>query len=220
MSEHRADNPLDQAAPDRPAVPSTPDAAETIVTGAPTAPVTTTPFSAPTAPDTTTPAGAPAAPAAPGWAAGSTPPPPSGTTGFGSPSPYPAYGQAQPVGYAAPPPPLTPEAEKQVGALAHGISAAATFLSGGLLGLVAAIVLWAIYKDRGPFVREHTRNALNLQITVAIGLAVSIPLMFVLIGFVTYPVIWVVGLILHIVGVVKALNGEWWRPPMTLELVK
>lgn len=192
MSEQDARNPLDQSATSGPVTPSA---------DAPVTPVVTPPPPPPAQPH------------------------PTGGQQFPGAGPqYSAMPQPQPAGYAygqgVPPAPLAPETEKQVGALAHGVSAAATFFSGGLLGLVAAIALWVLYKDRGPFVREHVRNALNLQITLAIGLAVSIPLMFVLIGFVTYPVIWVVGLTLHIVGVVKALNGEWWRPPMTLELVR
>lgn len=120
----------------------------------------------------------------------------------------------------APPPPLAPETEKQVGALAHVVAGGATLLSGGTLGFVAALVMYLVYRDRGPFVRAHVTNALNVQILIGIGLVISAVLFVVLIGFITYPIVYVVGVVLHVVGLIKAMNGEWWTPPLTPAFVK
>lgn len=121
---------------------------------------------------------------------------------------------------ATPAAPLAPESEKQMGALAHGITAAATFVSGGLLGFLVALIFYLLYRDRGPFVTTHVTNALNTQIAVGLGLIVSGILMFVLVGFITYPIIYVAGIVIHIVGAVKAMNGEWWTPPLVPAFVK
>ena len=51
-------------------------------------------------------------------------------------------------------------------------------------------------------------------------LIVSGILMFVLVGFITYPIIYVAGIVIHIVGAVKAMNGEWWTPPLVPAFVK
>lgn len=157
---------------------------------------------------------------------------PTGPVGYGTPPAYaapggypqqgaPGYGTA-PTGptYGAPATPLTPENERQIGALAHGVAAAATAFSGGTLGFVAALVVYLIYKDRGPFVRAQAANALNVQIMTGIGLIISAVLMIVLIGFITYPIVVVFGVVLHIIGAVKAWNGEWWTPPLTPQFVK
>lgn len=144
-----------------------------------------------------------------------TPPPP-----FAGPQPPQYAAPAQPYGGVPTVQPISAESEKQVGALAHGVAAAATFLSGGTLGFVAALVIYLIYRDKGPFVRAHAANALNVQITTGIGLLISAVLMFVLIGFITYPIIWVLGIVFHVIGAVKAMNGEWWKPPMTIDFVK
>ena len=132
-----------------------------------------------------------------------------------------------PLTVAAPPwllpltSPKTPRAVVAPGrALAHGVGAAATFFSGGTLGFVAALVMYFIYRDRGPFVRSHVANALNVQIMIGIGLIISALLMIILVGFITYPIVWIVGIVLHIVGAVKAMNGEYWKPPMTPDFVK
>ena len=106
-----------------------------------------------------------------------------------------------------------------MGMLAHAIPLVAMVVSAGLLGFVASLVLYLIYKDRGPFARENAANSLNIQITTGIVLLVSIPLMLVLIGFVTFGLALGGAFVLHLIGAIKANRGEWWRPPMTLRLV-
>jgi uncharacterized Tic20 family protein len=55
---------------------------------------------------------------------------------------------------------------------------------------------------------------------MGIVLLVSLPLMLVLIGFVTYAAAFVVALVLHIIGAVRANAGDWWDPPLTINFVK
>jgi len=107
-----------------------------------------------------------------------------------------------------------------MGTLAHAIPLVAMVISAGLLGFVASLVLYVIYKDRGPFARENAANSLNIQITTGIVLLVSLPLMLILIGFLTFGIAIVVAFVLHLIGALKANRGEWWRPPLTLRFVR
>ena len=134
--------------------------------------------------------------------------------------PPPAFAGATPGTAVAPPNPMSPTEERTTGMAAHGVALAATVLSGGFLGFVAALVMYLIFQDRGPFVRYNTANALNVQIIVGIVMIVSIPLMFVLIGFLSFGAAWLFAVIVHIIGMVKANNGEWWAPPLTPRFVK
>ena len=121
--------------------------------------------------------------------------------------------------YAVPPGAVSPAEERTMGTLAHAIPLVAMVVSAGLLGFVASLVLYLIYKDRGPFARENAANSLNIQITTGIVLLVSIPLMLILIGFLTFGIAIVVAFVLHLIGALKANRGEWWRPPLTLPFV-
>jgi uncharacterized Tic20 family protein len=121
--------------------------------------------------------------------------------------------------YAARPATVSPSEERTMGMLAHAIPLVAMVVSAGTLGFVASLILYLIYKDKGPFVRENAANSLNIQITTGIVLLVSIPLMLVLVGFLTWGIALVVAFVLHLVGALKANRGEWWRPPATLRLV-
>ncbi len=123
--------------------------------------------------------------------------------------------------YASPQPQtLSPTEERSWGMIAHLIPIGAMVLSAGLLGFLGSLVVYLIYKDRGPFVRRNAANSLNVQIMTGIILLVSIPLMLVLVGFVTYAVACVFAVVLHVIGAIKANKGEWWDPPFTPAFVK
>ena len=93
-------------------------------------------------------------------------------------------------------------------------------LSAGFLGFVGSLVIYLMYKDRGPFVRQHAANSLNIQIITGIILLVSLPLMLVLVGFLTFGLALVWAFVLHVIGAVKAHSGEWWDPPLTPRWVR
>jgi uncharacterized Tic20 family protein len=123
-------------------------------------------------------------------------------------------------GYAVPQQAITPSQERTLGAIAHGVPLIAMVISAGLLGFVGSLVIYLMYKDRGPFVRAHAANSLNVQIITGIVLLISFPLMLLLIGFLTYGLALVFAFVLHLLGAMKAYNGEWWSPPMTPKFVK
>ena len=127
---------------------------------------------------------------------------------------------SDPRPYGAPRQTVSPEQERTLGALAHGIPLVAMVVSAGTLGFVASLVLYLMYKDRGPFVRAHAANSLNVQIVTGIVLLVSIPLMLLLVGFVTFAAALVVAFVLHLMGAIKANSGEWWNPPLTPRFVR
>ncbi|GAA4399740.1 hypothetical protein GCM10023153_26170 [Ornithinibacter aureus] len=134
----------------------------------------------------------------------------------------PQYQQQSPPapGYAVAPAPMKPTDERTAGMAAHGVTLAATIFSSGFLGFVCALVMYLVFRDRGPFVRSHAANALNVQIMAGIVMLISLPLMLVLVGFLTFgaAVIW--AIVMHIIGAVKANNGEWWSPALTPQFVK
>ena len=138
--------------------------------------------------------------------------------------PPPAYAGATPGTAVAPPNQMSPADERTWGTIAHGGTLAATILSGGTLGFVCALVIYLIYKDRGPFVHRHAANALNVQITAGIAIIVGIIFCITIIGLIIgIPLIIAAGIyaiVVHLIGAIKANNGEWWDPPMTLNIVK
>ena len=123
---------------------------------------------------------------------------------------------------SAPPPPIvsdgtTTNDERTWGLLAH-LSALAGFVIpfGNLLG---PLVIWQIKKNEMPFVDDQGKEALNFQITLTIEILVSALLCVILIGFLLLPIVGLYGLVMTIIGGVKANNGERYRYPLTLRLI-
>lgn len=130
--------------------------------------------------------------------------------------PYPQAPDYRPGGGQAP---MSPQDERTWGLIAHAAPLGAMLASAGTLGFVGSLVVYVLYKDRGPFVRAHAANSLNVQITTAIILVISLPLMLLLVGFVTFGAALLYALVVHVVGCIKAYNGEWWTPPFTPRFV-
>jgi hypothetical protein len=153
--------------------------------------------------------------------AGSTPP------SYGAPAPSygepPAYQQQAP-GYGAPQQQYgAPQGFGGVGAVSDSDRRTWSMLAhlGGIvLGFIAPLVVWLMYKDRDEFVKDQAQEALNFQITLAIAYAVSTVLTFVLIGIFTFAIAWIGGIILMIIAGMAANRGERYRYPLTLRLVK
>jgi uncharacterized Tic20 family protein len=125
-----------------------------------------------------------------------------------------------PQGYGQPPQPMSPDQERNWATLAHVVPLVAMVVSAGLLGFVGSLVIYLMYKDRGPFVRQHAANSVNIQIITGIAFLVSIPLMFVLVGFLTWGIALAFAFIVHIIAATKANAGEWYTPPLTPSFVK
>lgn len=146
---------------------------------------------------------------------------PAGRWGQATPPGQTDWGSTPPGQQPTPPQPsMTPQEERNLGMIAHLAPAVLLPLSAGTAGFVVSLVIYLVDKDRGPFVRAHAANSLNIQIITGIVLLVSVPLMVVLIGFITYPLAILAAVVLHIVGAVKANKGEWWNPPLTPQLVR
>jgi uncharacterized Tic20 family protein len=86
-------------------------------------------------------------------------------------------------------------------------------------GFIPPLVIYLMNGEKDPFVRHHSAESLNFQITVVIGYIVSFVLMLVLIGFVLFFVIWIAGLVFMIQASIAANRGEWYRYPINIRIV-
>ena len=135
------------------------------------------------------------------------------------------------------------ETERHWAAMAHlsaVLLALATSWAAGVAGVVAALVVWLLKKDDSPFIAEHAREALNFNLsmllyacaagalaitlvgatvlTLGIGLILTLPAGILLV--LACGAIAVLWLVCSVIATVKAWNGEHYRYPLSLRLVR
>ena len=98
--------------------------------------------------------------------------------------------------------------------------AVAAHLLGLFAGFLGPLIVWLIRKDQSAFVDDQAKEALNFQITVFIAIVISWILAFVLIGLLLMPLVGIANLVLCIIAGIKANNGESYRYPFALRLIK
>lgn len=114
--------------------------------------------------------------------------------------------------------PLTEAEDKQWASFAH---------LGGILWLLPSLIIWLVFKDRGPKTNVEAKEALNWQITFLIGwvaltiigtilLFVGIGIIFTLLSWALY----ILNVVFSILGFVKVNNGGSYRYPFALRLIK
>ena len=86
--------------------------------------------------------------------------------------------------------------------------------------LIGPFVIWQIKKAEFPSVEAHAKESLNFQITVTIAALVSVVLMFFCIGFFLLMAVGIASLVFVIIASIKANNGEPYKYPATLRLIK
>jgi uncharacterized Tic20 family protein len=113
-----------------------------------------------------------------------------------------------------PQPPMAPQDQRLWATLIH--------LGGILFSFIPALVGYLVLKDRGDFVRQHTLEELNFQISLAIYMVavvlIGIPTFFI--GtFLAFPLA-IAATVLMIIAAVKSNAGDFYRYPLILRLVK
>ncbi|ANC29823.1 DUF4870 domain-containing protein [Isoptericola dokdonensis] len=135
-----------------------------------------------------------------------------GPQGYGQPQP--PYGQ-QPGGqppYGYGPATVSPSEERTWAIFAH--------LGGVFLSFLVPLIIWLVYRERSRYLDDQGKEALNFQITLAIGYVVSFVLMFVVIGFFTFFAVWVCSIVFAILAAVACSRQEWYRYPLTIRFIR
>ena len=102
--------------------------------------------------------------------------------------------------------------ERTGGIIAH--------LVGAVFGILGALVVWLLNKDKPGFVRDQATGALNFQIGI---FAVEVVAMVV--GFIVWPLsflgglAWLAGVAFAVLGAVTVNKGQSYRYPFGLRIV-
>jgi len=172
------------------------------------------------------PQGAPQPPAQPSY--GQAPPPQQQgygqqppQQGYGQQPPQQGYGQQPPQGYGqqqgvgpgAPQGPVSPSDERTWSMLAH--------LGTIIIGFLAPLITYLMYKDRSQFVKTQSAESLNFQITMLIAYVVAWIATGITFGLLFFlpMIVWVGNLVFVIIAGMAANKGENYRYPFSIRMV-
>ena len=103
-----------------------------------------------------------------------------------------------------------------------------TYLLTAFLGILGAVIGWVVFKDKGPFAKDQTSEALNWAITATIAY-IAIWILVTILIIVVSPnalfsllalVVPLANFVLSIIGAIKSNGGNAYRYPFVLRLVK
>ena len=86
--------------------------------------------------------------------------------------------------------------------------------------VIGPLVVWLARRDDSPFVAAHALEALNFNLTVLLAAVVCVLLMLVFVGFLLGTALFVAWLVFTLVAAIKASEGENYRYPFSLRLVR
>jgi uncharacterized protein len=125
-------------------------------------------------------------------------------------------------GYQAPPPPpggyrpagapMRPDEEKMWAVGAH--------LGPIVLGFIAPLIVWLVFKDRSRFLDRQGKEALNMQISYLIYFAVAAFTLLLLVGLILLPAVGIAWLVLMVIATIKVANLEDYRYPAIIRFIK
>jgi len=87
-------------------------------------------------------------------------------------------------------------------------------------GLIAPILIWQLKKGEMPELDAHGKMVLNFMITMLIYSLIAFVLLFVVVGVFLYIALGIMGIVFPIIGGIKANNGELWKYPLVIQIVK
>jgi uncharacterized protein len=146
---------------------------------------------------------------------------------------YPPAGGYQPTPPGPPPPGYASQEDRTWALITHFGAAAGCLISGGVLSFVAPLIALLSRGNQSPIVRAHAKAALNFFIPVAGAALVLIVLRVCgafnfgllgdlvggLLGLVELA-LWIVGLIFGVIAGIRANDGQLYKYPLNLSIIK
>ncbi|MEV0952879.1 DUF4870 domain-containing protein [Promicromonospora sp. NPDC050249] len=129
--------------------------------------------------------------------------------------PQPGTGYGPPYGSGAPyqPQPLTPSDERTWSVIAQ--------VGPFILGFIAPLIIWLLFKDRSRFVDQEAKESLNFQITIVLALIAAAIITAVTLGFGAFVYLaFIAAIVFMILAAVANGKGAPYRYPVNIRFIK
>lgn len=112
-------------------------------------------------------------------------------------------------------PPLTPSEDRQWATIAH---------FGAFLGFVPSLVVFIVFRSRGPFSEQESKEALNFTlpltvVAVAMNILAFLPIMGAIFGVIAV-LLWLFMTISGVIAGIEVNKGRPYRYPFNLRIIR
>jgi uncharacterized Tic20 family protein len=116
-----------------------------------------------------------------------------------------------------PPPPPTNSLPLEIN---ENLYAVLMHLSQFISYIIIPLIMWIIGKDNSKNIDQHGKNIINFTISYFLYMLILIPLIIFLIGIPLLIILAILIPIFIIIATIKAVNGEAWKYPLSIEFIK
>ena len=102
----------------------------------------------------------------------------------------------------------------------YGQQHVAVLVVGLVLMFVPHIVLLQVFGSKSDFVDSHFKNTINFAVTYIICVALSLLALQLVLGIFFLPLTFAYGLVVTIMGILKASKGNFYKYTMTKSILK
>lgn len=107
--------------------------------------------------------------------------------------------------------------------LAHLSAPIASVVSVGWLNFVGPLIVWILFKDKTPFVRNAAAGAFNFQLTTTIMTVLGWIMIFTIVLLPVGIILLIIGalgsIVLGVIGALKTWNGVAYHYPWQLRVL-
>lgn len=86
--------------------------------------------------------------------------------------------------------------------------------------VVGPLIIWVLKKDDDLLTSDALRHVANFGLSYTIYMFAAWLTSIILIGLVLGPIVTIAFYVFAIIGIVKAVNGEVYKPPFTIDIFK
>ena len=97
--------------------------------------------------------------------------------------------------------------------------ATVTHLGGTVFSFIPGLLVWILKKDESTYIVDQAKEALNFQISILIASFIASILIWLIVGFVLLPIIWIANVVFCIIAAIASSKGETYRYPLCLRLI-
>ncbi len=86
--------------------------------------------------------------------------------------------------------------------------------------IILPVVIWMIKKDQFPLVDVEGKESINFQLSITIYAAVAFVLIFIFVGILILPILYLLDIVAVIIASIKTYEGNSFRYPLTIRFLK